>query len=80
LPTSTSDAVDETVPAHLQTFSDPATGVRTHERAPRFLARGFALVIELAILILLGAGTYAAVVLAFRPRTLRTFWVLVPEK
>jgi O-antigen/teichoic acid export membrane protein len=32
--------------------------------------------VELAILTLFGAGTYGAVVLAFRPRTLRTFWVL----
>ena len=31
--------------------------------------------IELAVLMLFGAGMYGALVLAFRPRTLRTFWV-----
>jgi O-antigen/teichoic acid export membrane protein len=32
--------------------------------------------VELAILILFGAGMYGAVVVAFRPRTLRTLWIL----
>lgn len=36
--------------------------------------------VELAILILFGAGTYGAVVLAFRPRTLQTYWALGVEK